>query len=419
MRKILIFSSIALLFGVIANAQEAQTALDFYKKELVAFPVQSTQETRAYAQSLADGLQTWLLQNENHPAAQDALLLQARLRGQARQNGSALVNLFRLRYLFPQADLTNITSLFEEALTGLDKKYRSQASQLLMKGPSAQANQPGAREAETLYAFSKLKGKDFYPAAAQAFEQFFARYPKYAGNNEVELWYGDLHRTNDNYLAAIAQYKKADALYPNSAYKAASLRLIGDIYADNLKNTPAATEAYTRVLRLFPNSSETGIVYKHMAILDENNKQYDSALINYDKAIELLGPTPAAYEAYRGKADVCIKTKQYEEAYRILHQTAEFFQADKAKSAQALMQAATIARKQLRDDVKYVQSLQKAVLLQPTDSTTAPRLYELGQAYEKQGKTAAAQETYKKLILQFPTSSYTSSAQRRLNRLTK
>ena len=83
------------------------------------------------------------------------------------------------------------------------------------------------------------------------------------------------------------------------------------------------------------------------------------------------------------------------------------------------MQAATIARKQLRDDVKYVQSLQKAVLLQPTDSTTAPRLYELGQAYEKQGKTAAAQETYKKLILQFPTSSYTSSAQRRLNRLTK
>ena len=74
--------------------------------------------------------------------------------------------------------------------------------------------------------------------------------------DKVELWYGDLHRLNGNYLAAISQYKKAGELYPATPYKAASLRLIGDIYADNLKDTANATAYYTRVLREFPGSSE-------------------------------------------------------------------------------------------------------------------------------------------------------------------
>ena len=260
-------------------------------------------------------------------------------------------------------------------------------------------------------------GDDFYPAAAQAFENFFVRHPFYERNNEVELWYGDLHRGNKNYLAAIAQYKKADALYPNSPYKAASLRLIGDIYADNLKNTAAATEAYTTVLRLYPNSSETGIVYKHMAILDENNKQYDSALINYDKAIELLGDSSAVYEAYRGKADVYTKTNQHENAYNVLHRAAELSNISKEQAADALAEAAKIAHKKLKDETKYVQSLDKAVLLAPNDPKTAQRMCEIGDSYTKQGKLTKAQEVYKKLILQFPTSKYASSAQGKLTRL--
>lgn len=417
MKKLLAILFISAVLVPSAWADNAQTALNFYRQELMVFPTQNSRDTRAYAAALADGLNTWVMQNHTQPAVQDALLWQARLHRQAQQNGPALVDLLQLRYAFAQADLTQLTPLFDEALPALEKKYRTEAAQLLAKGASAQAQSLPARQAEALYALSKLGGREFYPAAVQAFEQFFTLYPNYSGNNEVELWYGDLHRTNGSYLAAIAQYKKADTLYPNSPYKAASLRLIGDIYADNLKNTAAATEAYTRVLHLFPDSSETGIVYKHMAILDENNKQYDSALINYDKAIELLGTAPSAYEAYRGKADVYVKTKQYAQAYQTLHQTATAFQDDKAKAAQALMQAADIARKKLKDNAKYIQSLEKAVLLQPTAHENAARMYDLGLAYEKSGKTAQAQEIFKKLILQFPTSKYASSAQSRLARL--
>ena len=417
MKKILLTVVLSML-SVGAFAATAQETLQFYKQELSSFPTKDSAATRAYAASLADGLQTWLLQNGRNDAIPEALLWQARLQTKAGQNGAALVTLLKLRYT-TSADTTQLVALLNENLEVLDKDSRTDAGKALLKGASEKATFAEQKEAEMLYTLSKLKGKKFYPAAAQAFEGFFVRNPRYEGNNEVELWYGDLHRMNGNYLAAIAQYKKADALYPNSPYKAASLRLIGDIYADNLKNTAAATEAYTTVLRLYPNSSETGIVYKHMAILDENNKQYDSALINYGKAIELLDNAPAVYEAYRGKADVYVKTKQYEPAYQTLHHAAQLPNVKPEQATEALVEAAHIARKKLKDDTKYVQSLQKAILLQPSGKDTPVWMYDVGAAYEKAGKTAQAQEMYKKLILQFPTSKYASSAQSGLTRLGK
>ncbi len=416
MKKLLLPLFIS-LFSVCAWADSAQDALNFYKQELTSFPVQNSRSTRAYAAALANGLETWLKQNPQSPAIPEVLLWQIRLFSQANDKGHALVTLFKLRYLFTQADRTQLTAMWSENLDALGKNRQEEATKLFAQGPSEKAVSAEQKEAEMLYALSKFSGEDFYPAATQAFENFFARYPHFPGNNEAELWYGDLHRGNKNYLAAIAQYKKADALYPNSPYKAASLRLIGDIYADNLQNTATATEAYTTVLRLYPHSAETGIVYKHMAILDENNKQYDSALINYDKAIELLGDSSAAYDAYIGKADVYSKTKQYENAYQVLQKVAELSSISKGQAADALAEAAQIAHKKLKDENRYVQSLEKAVLLSPADAKTAQRMYDIGSSYVAQGKLANAQDTYKKLILQFPTSKYASSAQGKLTRL--
>ncbi len=417
MRKLLTALLLISTAGSLVWADKAQDTLDFYKQELTSFPARNTRDVRAYALALADGLDTWILQNEKQTPVHDAMLLQARLLERAEEDGAVLVTLFKLRYLFDQADMVQITPLFTQTVTELNKDSRPLANELLAKGASQKATTPVAKEAEALYALSKLSGSDFYPAATQAFERFFVRYPNYEGNNEVELWYGDLHRANGNYLAAISQYKKADLLYPSSPYKAASLRLIGDIYADNLKNTAAATEAYTTVLRLYPGSNETGIVYKHMAILDENNRQYDSALINYDKAIELLDNAPSVYEAYRGKADVYNKMKQPGEAYHVLHQAASIANLPADKAADALKEAGDIARRKLHDETKYIKSLERAILLQPTAPETAQLMYELGTCYEKQGKTAQAQEAYKKLILQFPISKYAAKAQNRLTRL--
>ncbi len=419
MKKALLFVLFCLLAAPYLHAADANAGLEFYKKEISAFPPETNRDTRAAAKALADGLNTWALQNPASPAVKDAMLMQARLYLRAQENGYAAVTLFKLRNMFPQTDMNLLTPLMADALQSVQADKRDAATNLFMATRSADEKSAAGREAQALYALSKLQGRGIYAPGAEAFESFFVRYPSYEENDKVELWYGDFHRENGNYLAAVSQYKKAAELYPNTPYKAASLRLIGDIYADNLKDTASATAAYTRVLREFEGSAETGIVYKHMAILDENNKQYDGALINYDKAIELLGATPAAYEAYRGKADVYAKTKNYAAAYNTLHQTAALFGSDEAKSTASLRQAAKIAKKQLRDHTKYTQSLEKALLAHPSGPNAAQLMFDVGQAYETAGKNAQAVEMYKKLIINYPTDKLSSRAQGKLNKLTK
>lgn len=419
MRKTIFLLTLCAFCAPCLQAADAAATLEFYKKETAAFSAETNRETRAAAKALADGLNTWAAQNPASPAAKDVLLMQARLYLRALENGQAAVTLFRLRYLFPQADMNLLNPLMAEAVQSVQSNRRELATRLFTATLSDDAQTPADREAQALYALSKLSGRELYAPGVNAFESFFMRYPAYAESDKVELWYGDFHRENGNYLAAISQYKKAAELYPNTPYKAASIRLVGDIYADNLKDTASATAAYTRVLREFTGSSETGIVYKHMAILDENNKQYDGALINYDKAIELLGATPAAYEAYRGKADVYVKTKNYESAYDTLQKTAALFGSDEAKSTSSLREAAKIAKKYLRDHTKYTQSLEKALLAHPAGPNAPQLMFDLGQAYEQAGKNVQAVETYKKLIINYPTDKLSSRAQGRLNKLLK
>ncbi len=419
MRNLLLTFAVLACAASCVCAADAAASLDFYKKQALTLPAEPGKEERAFAKTLADGLGTWVKQNLKQPAVKDALLLQARLYVRAEDNNRALVTLFKLRHMYPEMDLSVLNPLMADAVLAVNAKQRDQATALFTSTLSADEKTPAQRQAQALFALSKLSGRELYEPSAQAFEDFFSAYPDYESSDLVELWYGDLHRVNGNYLAAISQYKKAGELYPKTPYRAASLRLIGDIYADNLKDTANAMGTYTQVLREFPGSSETGIVYKHMAILDENNKQYDSALINYGKAIELLGTTPAVYEAYQGKADVYTKTKNYDAAYNTLHQTAQVFAANDAQSTEALLKAADLARKKMRDQSKYIQSLEKALLTHPQSPQAPQIMYDLGRAYEQQNRDAQAVEMYKKLIISHPTDKIASSAQSRLSRLEK
>jgi len=419
MKKLLL----PLLVLCVSAAWAAETtALTFYQQALSDFPTKISKQTRDYALSLTDGLETWSFQHPNDKNVQTALLLQTRLYLRSQLNEMALVPLFRLRFLFPQTSAITMTRLLNLSIENMPEVQRTLATQLFTPNPAVKEPEnlsSEEKEAKALYALSKLEGKLLYPAAAQAFENFFRRYPSYKGNNEVELWYGDLHRANGNYHAAISQYKKASELYPDSPYQAASLRLIGDIYADNLKDTPAATAAYTRVLNEYPESAERGVVYKHMAILDENNKQYDSALINYDEAIKLLGITQASYEAYSGKADVYMKTKNYEDAYNQWHRTADAFKAEKQKSLHALMQAADIAKKRLRDNSRYTQTLEKALLQNDSADERPQLMFDLASAYEQTAAAEKAKALYQKIIVEYPVSKQASKAQGRLSKLEK
>ena len=416
MKKILVLTILLSTAFSLSAAPTAEDTLAFYKTQVRSFSEKMSAQDKALAQTLADNLGTWITQFSEYKQVPEALLLQTQLYLKADNAGAALVPLFRLQKLYAPAQLPQ--DILEQALQGLHRNARETArSNFMLKNANSNAT-PEEKEADALYVFSKLYGKDFYQPAAEAFENFFVRFPEYEQNDKVELWYGDLHRVNGNYLAAIAQCQKVFQLYPDTPYRAASMRLTGDIYAD-MKDTEKAMSAYAKVLREFPQSSERGIVFKHMGMLEENNKQYDTALMDYNKAIELLGTSDAAYEAYYGKADVYKKTKSFEEAYDTLQQTANLFRKDPYKYVTALTDAAAIAKRNLKDEGKYVQSLEKALIAYPKNSRSAEIMYDLAAVYEKRGQNQKAVDMYHRLILQHPTDKLANKAQTRLSRLEK
>ena len=262
-----------------------------------------------------------------------------------------------------------------------------------------------------------LKGT--YEPVNDLFDAFFLSYPNSKLTDKLTLLQGDWHRQNGNYNAAVLAYKKVNELLPDTPYKAASLRMTADVYAGDLEDYETAAALYAQVLKQYPDSNETGVVYKHLAVMEENRKDYAAAMGWYDKAIAALGQRPAAYEAWTGKADVLQKNKDYQAAYNTLLQAAELFKEDESKYVSALEQAAELAQHRLKNPSLRAGALEKVLLAYPAAQSAPQVLYDLGYTYEQMGKNAQAEETYKRLIINYPTDKYASRAQSRLSRLEK
>lgn len=400
-----------------AQAVEPAQTLDFYKSQ-GGLKGLSRRDDKLFSRALATNVNTWIKQYPDHESAKQAYLLEADYLIRAGENAPALLNLFKVRFFYPNAeDVAYLTKHIERLVDDLDKKKKPEA--LRMLAMNTEGMSMAQKEASLLNALVKTNFRDTYPYTVEAFEDFFVKYPDFEENDKMELLYGDLHRHNGNYQAAIVQYKKVSELYPDTPFKAASMRMTGDVYADNLRNYESALSIYTNVLKQFPESNEVGVVYKHMAIMEENRKNYNDALVDYNKAIEMLEGRPTAYEAWRGKADVYAKMKEYEAAYKTLEETAELFQEDESKYVDTLLAAAEMAGKRLKNPQKRSLSLEKIMLRYPKTQQAPHILFELGYTYEKSDRAAQAMDTYKNLIVSYPTDGYAKRGQDRLDRLEK
>lgn len=415
MKKTVLF---ALLFALCAPAFAAQDAtLGFYRRQALMKGATSRQD-RAFASALARGAGAWIAQHPQDPEVKTALLMQADYYLRAREEANALVALYQVRFYFPAVqDLTLLSSNVEKAMENLNRAQKAQALKLLAVNTEGMDE----RQKQTALLETLVKGNldKIYEPVNNLFEAFFTANPDYALNDKLTLLQGDWHRQNGNFNAAILEYKKVNELYPGTPYKAASLRMTADVYAGDLKDYDTATAVYNQVLKQYPDSNERGVVYKHLAVMEENRRDYAAALAYYDQAIADLGSQPAAYEAWRGKADVLAKTKDFQGAYDTLLQAADLFSSDEDKYVSALAAAAETAHRRLRSPVAQAAALDKILLMYPKTQTAPEVLYDLAYAYEQQDKTAQAAETYKRLIINFPTDKYASRAQTRLSRLEK
>ncbi len=415
MKKIGLFLILCLCGGAAFSAQNAELA---FLQRMGLEKAENARQDRAFAAALARQAGAWAAAHPQDPQAKTALLLQAENYMRAQEEPRALVALYQVHFFFPsQSDAALLSSNIEKAMEEFNRKQKAQALKLLAMPSEGTTRAEQYRE--LLQALVKSNLQKIAEPVNELFEAYFAAYPQDSANDKMTLLYGDWLRQNGNYYAALVQYKKVSELFPDTPYKAASLRMTADVYAGDLKQYEVAVALYNRVLKEYPNSNERGVVYKHLAVMEENRKDYDAALAYYEKAISDLGAQPAAYEAWRGKAEVLAKTKQYRAAYDTLLKTAEEFSADENKYVSSLTAAAELAERRLKDLPLQSAALEKIRLNFPQTHQAPEILYALGYSYEKQNKPAVAAQTYKQLIIHYPTDRYADRAQSRLGRLEK
>ena len=391
--------------------------LNFYQKQSL-MKGSTAKQDRAFASALAQETGLWIAANPTHAEVKTALLMQADYYLRARQEAHALVALYQVRFYFPSVqDLSLLSSNVEQAMENLNRSQKAQALKLLATDTSAMTDKQ--KQTALLEALVNGKLEKIYEPVCELFERFFVNNPDYAGNDKLTLLYGDWHRQNENYNAAVLEYKKVNELFGDTPYKAASLRMAADVYGGDLKDYETAITIYNQVLKQYPNSAEKGIVYKHMAVMEENRKDYDAALAYYERAIAQLGAKPAAYEAWIGKAEVLAKKKEYQASYDTQMKAAELFAANEEKYVAALTAAAETADKRLKDLALQAAALEKILLVYPQTQKAPEVMYELAYALEKQGKNSQAVASYKRLVINYPTDKYADRAQSRLSRLEK
>ena len=398
-------------------AQNAVSEFNFYSKEK-----QRQSDNVKLLETLDRHLGAWLEKNYTLPEADDALVLRAEIEVLTRQYPKAYITLLRQKYEFPNsANSAKTKDLMQQVLEKMPKAQK-QTLQKAYEIKSVPKNTDD-RIAQFLSTATKLEIKGTYHPLNEQYESFFARFPVYENKDKIELMLGDWERANKNYQAAIMQYKKVYDIYPSTKYKAASLRMLGDIYAAELKDYTQASYYYNNVLKNFPNSIEIATTYHHLAIMNENQKAYPSAVDNINKAAEVYlknAQKNKAYEAYLYKAELQNKRlKNYAGAVDTLNQTADIFKNDQNKFTDAKNKAAEIYSSKLKDRYGELAAYESIIANYPNCDLAPKASYRSGQIYESLNQNDKAKEIYQKLIVKYPADAYATKAQKRLVKIEK
>lgn len=407
---LLLAASVAPLF-----AQTPVAELNFYKK-------QSQSDDKKLLQTVAENLSSWVAKNPSSQDADDALFLRAEIQARIKNYPAAFVTLLRHKYEFPSSKnagtVKELTGVVTDGLRRKEKDGAKAAAAVVVTGTKVDD-----RLAAFLAAATQLEVKNMYQPLLDEYNAFFNRFPQYEGRDKLELMLGDWHRQNKNYQAAIMQYSKVYDIYPSTRYKAASLRMMGDIYAGELKDYAKADYYYQAVLKNYPDSVERGVTLHHLAILQETQRDYKGAVDSLDKALEAYfkeNQKEDAYLALRYKADIQKnKLKDYAAAADTLKKTADIYAKDQYKYTDTMTEAAYIYGRKLKDPYGQLNALQSIVIAYPADPKAPQALYDASELAEKLGELEKAKTNYRQLIINYPADSLAVKAQRRLNSIAK
>ena len=393
-------------------AQSAEKELEFYKDEI-------SKADKKQLPSIEWDLNSWLERNYSLPSASDAMLQKAKVEYLNKKYTAAYLTLLRYAYEFPAKEQNK--DLANQIVAELPTRQQTELMQALAPKKLPQATEDRLNMFFT--AANKLNLKNANEHLLKDYDMFFARFPGYENKDKIELLLGDSYRNDGNYMSALSKYNKVWKIYPSTKYKAASLRMKGDIYASELKDYETARGYYNKVLNEFPNSVEIPTVYKHYAMLEANTKNYESAIEKAQNAYEGYlkdGQKVEAYNALMFKAEVQEKNlKNYNSAVETLKTAAEILPNQEQYYVYAKQKEAQIQAKKLKDNYAERDVWEEIAIHFPNTENGVEALYRAAELTEKFGDTAKAKEKYNRAILNRPQSKVAVKAQKRLNSLDK
>jgi tetratricopeptide (TPR) repeat protein len=393
-------------------AQSAEKELEFYKNEII------TAEKKQLS-ALEWDLNSWLERNYSLPSAPEAMFYKAKVEYLNKQYTPAYLTLLKYAYEFPSKKFPK--DLANQIVAEFPAKRQTELMQALTPKNLPQSTEDRLNMYFT--AVNKLELKGANEHLLKDYSLFFARFPGYENKDKIELLLGDSYRNEGNYNAALSKYDKVWKIYPSTKYKAASLRMKGDIYASELKDLEKAKSYYNQVLKDYPNSVEIPTVYKHLAFLEANEKSYESAIEKAQKAYEGYlkdGQKLEAYNTLMFKAEVQEKNlKNYNAAVESLKTAAELMPAQEQYYVAAKQKEADIQGRKLKDNYAERNVLEEIAVRFPNTENGVNALYRSAEITEQLGEVAKAREKYQKVILNRPQSNTAVKAQKRITSVDK
>jgi TolA-binding protein len=359
-----------------------------------------------------ESLRVFIQQNPDAASAPEALAILAR----AEDFRPAMVDWLHLVYEYPQSSLA--IKAKSEYLDLVNKKMSGK----LKPGLSALAKSPDSEDkaerlAKLVYDLAERSGDALYDAAAAEIRRFQVRFPGYKDNDRILWSLAQLHLGNNKYAAALMTYRELLA-YQGSAYREKAQFATAELFADKLKRYRDAVDAYQAFLEQYPDSLLVPEALQRAALLYADRlDQAPLAIETYERVIKLYPKTESALKAFKAQAKLQRdRLKDSDAAIKTYVRITEQFRYPQA--AEALMAAADLARRDLKDYKREVELRSKIAEDFPLVKEAPEQLYQAAEVLEEDLKDLdSAVKMYQDVASKFASSKQGRKAGDRANKL--
>jgi tetratricopeptide (TPR) repeat protein len=237
---------------------------------------------------------------------------------------------------------------------------------------------------EMLLAIPRRTDKDYADIQRIAFIQGMASYDSTAYGNAIKSFdYSLTYSKYDSYLAAMARYWKAEALYKNREYRIALQQYEEFIHSEGA----------------FDNKTEYQLAHYNIGYCAYRMKEYDNAISWFRKFVA-LSPDNSKHisDAYKCIGDCYLSQKKYALAIENYDKTIRF-KAEYADYAMFQKAIATGLSDKLQQKLDILNSLSVEF---PQSEYTPLGIYETGRAYLRLNKFDMAGKSFTTIVEQYP-----------------